>query len=166
MVTAIAIFIILILGCFIAVANRKDSRAQEASMDAFMAREQEANRTRKKPLDDIEFISIPVESLPMETLTEDPEILDCVRTVRELSTQKIANLTMYTNTDLKLRYGTANITVLTEYDSAYILLVQKLRKWAEALEAKGCVTEAATVRSYRDSIDPPVSIAPLTHPLP
>ena len=45
----------------------------------------------------------------------------------------IVNLTGYTNTDLKLKYGTANITILSDYDFHYTNLVTLLQKLAELL---------------------------------
>ena len=46
---------------------------------------------------------------------------------------KIVNLTGYSNTDLKLKYGTANITILSDYDFHYTNLVKLLQKIAELL---------------------------------
>jgi hypothetical protein len=54
-----------------------------------------------------------------------------------MSSETIVNLTGYTNTDLKLEYGTANITVLSEYDLHYTNLVTLLQKIAELLHQDG-----------------------------
>ncbi|MDE7270789.1 MAG: hypothetical protein K2N81_10005, partial [Acetatifactor sp.] len=65
-----------------------------------------------------------------------------LRMIQELSQHPIVNLTGFSNTDLKLEYGTANITVLTEYDQNYTLLVSTLQQWADLLY-RADQTEAA-----------------------
>ena len=57
----------------------------------------------------------------------------CLRDLRDLSTSRIVNLTGLTNTDLKLKYGTANINILSDYDFHYTNLVTLLQKLAEQL---------------------------------
>ena len=89
---------------------------------------------------------------PTEAISEE-----CKEILRSLSTQKIVNLTGYTNTDLKLSYGTANITCLTEYDQNYTLLVSTLQKWAEALYRGGAKKECRQVLEYAVSIGTDVS---------
>ena len=42
------------------------------------------------------------------------ELAECLSELQDLSDAKIVNLTGYTNTDLKLKYGTANITILSD----------------------------------------------------
>jgi HD superfamily phosphohydrolase YqeK len=69
----------------------------------------------------------------MHLMEEDEKVADCLRIINELSTQPIVNLTGYSNTDLKLEYGTANITILTEYDQNYTLLASTLQQWADLL---------------------------------
>lgn len=131
--------------------------------DAFWKREEEANHTRRKSLDNLPYITIPLEELPLachitadaaanETISEE-----CKEILRSLSTQKIVNFTGYTNTDLKLTYGTANITCLTEYDQNYTLLVSTLQKWAEALYRGGAKKECRQVLEYAVSIGTDVS---------
>ena len=62
-----------------------------------------------------------------------PEIMSCLRDLNDLSALKIVNFTGYTNTDLKLEYGTANINILSDYDFHYTNLVTLLQKLAELL---------------------------------
>ena len=107
-------------------------KEQDVDSD-FWDREQRANFTRKKPLDDLNFITIPDDLLTMEPELTDEEIIGCLKDLNDLSSSKIVNLTGYTNTDLKLAYGTANITILSEYDFHYTKLVTLLQKLAELL---------------------------------
>ncbi|MDE6055252.1 MAG: hypothetical protein K2G55_16190, partial [Lachnospiraceae bacterium] len=110
-------------------ANRKE---QEIDRE-FWDREQRANFTRKKPLDNLNYITIPEELLTMNPDITNEEIAGCLKDLNDLSSLKIVNLTGYTNTDLKLEYGTANITILSDYDFHYTKLVTLLQKLAELL---------------------------------
>ena len=130
-----ASFIILIL--VIRHAIRRNRRIGEEAEESFWKREHDANEVRRKPLDDLIYVTPDTSSFPMDVLADDPEIADCRRLVDELKEQKIVNLTGQTNTDLKLRYGVANLPLLTEYDDRYTLLVQTLQKWADRLWETG-----------------------------
>lgn len=133
-------------------ALKKSTRAMKAEEESFWQRERAANSVRKKPLDDLEYISVPLEQLPIDIHTEDPVVRECVETINILKDCKIVNLTGITNTDLKLTYGTANITVLSEYDQSYTLLVTTLQKWADKLYALGDMTSAKMILEYAVSV--------------
>lgn len=161
--------------------NKRHSKMEKSMKDAFWKREEEANHTRRKSLDNLPYITIPPEELPLAChITDDAAAVqntgdtadvrntgdtaaneaiseECKEILRSLSTQKIVNLTGYTNTDLKLSYGTANITCLTEYDQNYTLLVSTLQKWAEALYRGGAKKECRQVLEYAVSIGTDVS---------
>ena len=85
-------------------------------MDDFWEKELAANRTKRKPLDDLNYIQIPLDTFPMSVLSDNPVILECHEILTELSTEKIVNLTGISNTDLKLQYGAPNIKILSAYD--------------------------------------------------
>ncbi|MCR5619513.1 MAG: hypothetical protein K6F65_05375 [Lachnospiraceae bacterium] len=138
-----ASFIILIL--VIRHAIRRNRRIGEEAENSFWKREHDANEVRRKPLDDLIYVKPDTSSFPMDILADDPEIADCRRLISELSEQKIVNLTGLTNTDLKLRYGVANLPLLTEYDDRYTLLVQTLQKWADRLWETGHAGEAIPI---------------------
>lgn len=161
--------------------NKRHSKMEKSMKDAFWKREEEANHTRRKSLDNLPYITIPPEELPLachitndaadvrntddtadvrntgDTAANEAISEECKEILRSLSTQKIVNLTGYTNTDLKLSYGTANITCLTEYDQNYTLLVSTLQKWAEALYRGGAKKECRQVLEYAVSIGTDVS---------
>lgn len=120
--------------CFLFSFALHRAKRKEQDIDReFWEREQRANFTRKKPLDDLKFITIPEELLTMKPEIANEEISDCLRDLNDLSAMEIVNLTGLTNTDLKLKYGTANITILSEYDFHYTKLATLLQKLAELL---------------------------------
>ncbi len=124
----------LIIFCMVINHNvRKSRKIQATEEKRYQERERLANQTRRKPLDGLDYIKIPLERLPMHLLEEDEKVTECLRMIQELSQHPIVNLTGFSNTDLKLEYGTANITVLTEYDQNYTLLVSTLQQWADLL---------------------------------
>lgn len=127
---------------------QRSKRIHDDSEKTFWERERLANETRRKPLDNLDYIKIPLEELPMHLMEDHPEVAGYLQTIHELSLQPIVNLTGYTNTDLKLEYGTANITVLTEYDQSYTLLVNTLQSWAKLLYEAGYVEETRKILEF------------------
>lgn len=127
---------------------RKSGKIQAARERSFWERERLANETRRKPLDDLNYISIPLDRLPMHVMEQEEQTAECLRIIRELSAEPIVNLTGITNTDLKLEYGAANINVLTQYDQNYTLLAGALQKWAELLYGAGYVDEARQILEF------------------
>lgn len=133
---SLIIFSSFIIICFAFSIKLHSAKKKEAEIDReFWAREYKANFTRKKPLDNLDFITIPDYILNMEPATPNGEIKSCLCDLKDLSAEKIVNLTGYTNTDLKLEYGTANITILSDYDFHYTNMVTILQKLAELLHA-------------------------------
>lgn len=136
---------------------RKHRRKEAQVEDSFWERETAANNTRKKPLDNLEYISIPFDFLPMDILKEEEEVAECHRLLLTLSEQKIVNLTGLSNTELKLRYGAPNITVLTDYDQNYTVLARTLQKWASLLYQAGYTQEAKTILEFAVSTKTDIS---------
>ncbi len=136
---------------------RKGRRIQERRELGFWERERMANQVRRKPLDNLNYIKIPLDVLPMELLQEDAKVADILRIINELSTQPVVNLTGYSNTDLKLEYGTANITELTKYDQSYTLLASTLQQWADILYKNGYFEETRRILEFAVSTRTDVS---------
>lgn len=148
---------LILFGLIIRHNSRKGRKQNEQNEKSFWQREEEANNVRRKPLDDLEYITLPLEEFPVSILSEDEKVKNCVETIQKLATQKIVNLTGYTNTDLKLMYGTANITPLTEYDQNYTLLVRTLQEWANLLYEASYLEEAQTLLEFAVSTHTDIS---------
>lgn len=127
---------------------RKSGRIQQKNELGFWEKERLANETRRKPLDGLNYITIPLDKLPMHTMEENERVAECLRIVNELSVEPVVNLTGITNTDLKLEYGAANITVLTQYDQNYTLLASTLQQWADLLYSEGFVKETLQILEF------------------
>lgn len=116
--------------------------------EAFWDRERKANSTRRKSLDSLKYIRIPMENFPFGLLGEDETAMEYEQTIRDLSEEPIVNLTGYSNTDLKLAYGAPNIDLLSLYDQRYTTLVCTLQDWSELLYKKGFPKEAKTLLEF------------------
>ncbi|MBQ6807085.1 MAG: hypothetical protein IJO97_06635 [Lachnospiraceae bacterium] len=124
---------------------------------AFWEKERQANNTRRQPLDDLEYITIPFEQLPVDLLADDEQVADYLRTLKFISESPIVNFTGITNTDLKLQYGAPNIDLLTRYDQNYTTLVRTLNQWASYLYDKGFSKEAKGILEFAISTRSDVS---------
>ena len=131
------------------VANRA-SRRDDDRKRAFWERENAANSVRKQSLDGLSYIHIPEDLLPADltdTAFTAHEAAARIVRLRE-SDAKIVNLTGYSNTDLKMEYGAANLSVLTEYDANYTTLVTALQECGKALYEAGRFEEAARILEF------------------
>lgn len=115
----IILAIVLMSTVAIAFAIKQSNKVEKKNEQSFWDREHEANFTRKKPIDNLEYIKIPESII---AINDD--------VINSLSGKKILNLNGIPNTDLKLTYGAANITELSEYDQNYTDLITRLDKLA------------------------------------
>ena len=118
-------------------ALKRTNRIEAERENEFWERERRANFTRRKSLDGLNYITIPEEPLNMKPVAATDALNASIKDLNDLSEYQIVNLTGYTNTDLKLEYGTANITILTDFDLHYTNLVTLLQKLAQQLHETG-----------------------------
>ena len=155
---SLIIFIIFVYAIVIvAQSTRRQRTLAEKKEQEFWDREKRANSVRKKSLDNLDYVKIPLDKLPTNALSDDENVREYLDLLTYLSTQPIVNLTGFTNTDLKLEYGTANITPLSRYDQNYTTLVRTLQQWAELLLKADLTDDAETVLSYAISIGTDIS---------
>ncbi|WP_156036144.1 hypothetical protein [Butyrivibrio sp. AE3004] len=139
-------FILFVIITNIAI-HRSNSKARKDD-ENFWNKELRANGTRRKSLDSLNYITIPMDKLPFGVIPDNDEIDYCEKSIQKLSTEKIVNFTGITNTDLKLEYGAPNITLLTTYDQNYTTLVTVLHKWAKELYDAKFYHEATEVLEF------------------
>lgn len=141
----------------IAVNIKKNKKNQAAIEQDFWAREREANNTRRKSLDDLDYIHLPIEKFPMTLLQDVPKVDDYKQIILALKDLPIVNFTGISNTELKLRYGAPNIDLLTQYDQNYTLLVRTLQQWAQELYDAGFKDEACQMLEFSVSTGSDIS---------
>lgn len=140
---------------------RKSSNAYQARKDAFWERERAANDVRRQDISNLEYITIPFDSLPFDAAAQPP-VSTCQDNINKLKDCKIVNLTGMSNTDLKLQYGAANLENLIEYDSNFTTLCSNLARWGQALYDAGDSVGARTIFEFGVSIRADVSNIYLT----
>lgn len=150
----IAIFLMMLIWMFWhkVEVNKKMNDADDKE-EAFWEKERKANSVRKKSIEELDYIHLPKEEdLPLSLLSDKDEMVSILHTYNELKNDKILNLTGFTNTDLKLKYGAPNLTVLTRYDQNYTSLVTTFQKWADLLMEADYQDEAIKLMEYLVSI--------------
>lgn len=130
----LAIFIIFCL--ILAFYIQKTDTTQQKVQDEFWEKERLSNTVRKKDITKLDYISIPLDKIPvkLESSTE--------KTIFALAEKPMLNFVGISNTDLKLEYGTANLEILTEYENNFLEFVALLPDYATELIEAG-ETESA-----------------------
>ncbi len=106
----------IVFGFLFSFSMKRRTKKEKQYVDNFWEREREADSTRRKSLENLDYVAIPLQDLPMDVLGYLPEIEEYHEKLRELSGKKIVNFAGYSNTELKLEYGAPNINLLSEYD--------------------------------------------------
>ena len=130
----LAIFIVfcLVLGFYI----RKNDSSQQQAMEDFLEKERLSNAVRKKDITKLDYISIPLDKIPVK-LESSIE-----KTIYALAEKPMLNFVGISNTDLKLEYGTANLEYLMECENNFLDFIAILPDYANELIAAG-ETESA-----------------------
>lgn len=121
---------------------KKHDKLEKNALNDFWRREEEANLVRKKPLDNLNYVEIPFDFIPESLLADNEEVKDCLELLNKLSEKKIVNFTGFSNTDLKMKYGAANLTELSQYDENYTLYARTIYKLANLYYRNGYESNA------------------------
>ena len=179
LILAIAIIIL------VSVRFGKPAGAKEAERKRkeFWDREREANLTPKKDISGLDYLIIPLSTLPfhfessvseevaatvtpasfseaqLEAIPKEirQELAYVEKQILKLAEKRIKNFTGLSNTVLKLAYGAANLPALSACDQNYTILVRYLQKWGNLLADAGCKEDAITVLAYAVSIGSDIS---------
>ena len=135
---------VIILCLEILYHRKKDEREKNNSRKRCWEKEAEANSVRKKDITFLNYIDIPLESLPF-IHTDDDELNEYQNIVKDLAGKRILNLGGISNTDLKLEYGPANLPELMQYDDNYNTLTATLAKWGSRLASIGMSDRASDI---------------------
>lgn len=144
-----AIFVTFLL--WLSYELRKAKKLDADSSASFWQREAQADNVRRQSLDNLDYITIPLDSLPF-FYGIDEKLDELQKNITDLAPCTMVNLSNYTNTELKLMYGPANLPALTEYDQNYTRLVRTLYQWGNRLSEIGHDKEAIQVLEYAVSI--------------
>ena len=156
--TAPSLFIIALLLGILSHLRNKSTKSFEKSKQDFWDREQSANAVRKKDISNLPYIEIPGRIYDTaqqfsQSSPSGPDRAGYCEELNALSGKKILNLNGKSNTDLKLEYGTANITVLSAADTCYTELISVLARLGTALYDSGQYREAREILEYSTDIE-------------
>lgn len=153
------IIFLLFLSCVIARIISTSNRDENSAGRAFLLREAEANSTRRADISSLDYINIPLSRLPLDALNclTDENDRELSKKLTALADTKILNLTGYSNTDLKLMYGPANLEELMGYDANYSTLLKLLDKIGTVLYESGNQKQAEKFLEYAISIGSDIS---------
>lgn len=135
----------------ITVGNKRNTKKQNDVNEAFLERERKANTTRKKDISNLNYLPFDADALLLSQYP-DSELERCEKVLKELSGKKIINLSNYSNTDLKLMYGPANLNELSEYDENYHTLSTTLLAYAKREESLNHPGDAIRILEYAMSL--------------
>ena len=137
----------IVLVLVLAYKRRKQTQNQSEVNEAFLERERRANATRKKDISNLDYLPFSTDALPLDQYSDD-KLASLETILKNLSGKRIINLSMYSNTDLKLMYGPANLNDLSEYDENYHVLSDTLLAYALRELELDRKTAAAAVLEY------------------
>lgn len=130
------VFFTLLLAYLVSRSKVKYNKTVVRNQKLFWDRESEANMVRRADISDLEYIYLEPDTLPLSQ-AEDAGFGDLVNQLRALSDKNIINLSQYSNTDLKLMYGPANLNTLSEYDNNFTELIRLLNTLGEEMLKSG-----------------------------
>ena len=137
----IPVFLILFI-LFLIIFNyyqNKSAQRQENAERAFWERERRANLTRKQDISQLAYLTLSRDLIPGTLHTQAEESL------LELCDTRMIDLSSYTNTDLKLQYGAANLQTLTDCEERYMRMIRQIPVYAQELIDAGNTEAARTL---------------------
>ena len=140
------LFTTIVLGAaFIWLYMKMTTKKEKDLTQAYLDREREANSVRKKPLNNLTYITVDPTKFPVPNPAPSELADELYKRIQALSSQKIVNLTGISNTDLKLEYGVANLSALTEYDQNYTFLCRTIYDLGREMVSLDYKEEAMTI---------------------
>lgn len=151
---------ILILGWVLHHNIKRNTCHDKQSVSDYLAKENEANSARRKDISNLPYITVPLDTLPLDITLNDQkkqlQIADYVKEIRNLSEKKMLNLIGISNTELKAAYGPANLELLSIYDQNYSKYIRTLQLLAECIYEE-YPAEAVSILEYCISIGTDIS---------
>lgn len=116
---------------------RKNKNSDPDNIRSYLTREDRANATRRKDISELPYIQVPIDMFPFDITLNDEKkqskIVEYEKIIRSLSGLRMLNLIGVSNTELKERYGPANLETLTTYDQNYSRYLRTLWLFAECI---------------------------------
>ena len=134
--------LVMIFVIWLAYELKKHTREENQTRKDFWERERQSGFIPRKSTNDIHYITITEQFLPEDRGTEDSELFAVCSRILQFKDKPVADLSEYSNTELKEKYGTANFTSLSEADSNFTFLVPYFGDLCRLLYEDGRLAEA------------------------
>lgn len=128
--------------CILTYYSKKGTDNQKKVTAEFWEKERQSNAVRKKDISNLDYITIPLEKFPQKFKTSSENAFF------SFAEKPMLNLTGISNTDLKLAYGTANLSILSEYDANFTDMVALIPQYAAELIEIGADEAAEAVLEF------------------
>lgn len=126
---------------------KKNEKKNKEGLQKFLKTEAEANNTRKQDISNLDYVIFSLSALP-EYKGDDDDILAQQKRLLFFEGKQMLNLSAYSNTELKLMYGAANLDFLSTADVNFINFSRELFKYGQLLYEKESEEQALAVLEY------------------
>lgn len=113
----------------------------------YWQKEYQSNFARKKEPDDMDYITVDMNRIPMESDCSEEE-QDLYTELEKITSNPIINLNNMSNADLKLTYGIANFEKISAYDQNYTKLIRTLNRLGNFCFDNGDTDRAKQILEY------------------
>lgn len=150
--TFLILLTVIVIARSIALSNQNERKNKREFYD----REAKANAVRKADISGLDYIMLSLDTLPL-TASASAQFIKLIDELKGLADRKILNLSKYSNTDLKLMYGPANLDELSACDQNYLTLIRVLNSIGELLIEENNSSDAKAFLEYSISIGTDIS---------
>lgn len=135
---------------------KKNEKKNKEGLQQFLKTEAEANNTRKQDISNLDYVIFHLTDLPQYSGTNS-DILSQQKRLLFFEGKQMLNLSAYTNTQLKLMYGAANLEALSTADVNFINFSRELFKYGKLLYEEEAEEQALKVLEYGIDINTDLS---------
>ena len=134
--------LVMIFVIWLTYELKKHTKEEVKTRKDFWERERKAGFVPRKSTNDIHYITVTEQFLPDDRGSEDSELYAVCSRILQFKDKPVADLSEYSNTELKEKYGTANFTKLSEADGNFTFLVPYFGDLCRLLYEDGRLAEA------------------------
>ena len=150
----LTVFIIFIV--WLAIRLRSVSGKRQQSDEDFWTQEKLANATPARDIDNLNYITIPLDKFPLH-FSQNPDVVAMEDRLAELSTHRLLNLTGKTNTELKATYGVPNFNTMSQIGADFDEMTVLINSYAKAVIEELGLSQAQPILEFAVGIGTDVS---------
>lgn len=134
-----SIFIIFVIALFVFQHHlRKNMKVEDKAKDEFWRKEQASLVVRKKEISPEDYLVPDISKLSFNIPEavepgDELQLKQLIKRIKELSTHDMMNFSDLTNTDIRIKFGTANQSIITENEYTYNNFLKALASYAHLM---------------------------------